>query len=201
MNVMGRVITVLIMMFAMLIKAKQDRNLQDYADNIMQKKEEITKEQETAKKIIDGFAKGIEVSCAARTSAPEYGVTVVSKDTNPKKLRETPCRPRPAAIKVPKDPEYLNRPSFITLHRCSGGCPTKQNYHHCTVRAKTQILVNVWKIGSSLRRTNVTMYNHTHCSCDCIKSSSDCHPDKQEWIVDSCSCKCRSDLSACAPNQ
>ena len=32
----------------------------------MQKKEEITKEQETAKKIIDGFAKGIEVSCAGR---------------------------------------------------------------------------------------------------------------------------------------
>ena len=35
----------------------------DYADNIMQKKEEITKEQETAKKIIDEFVKKIEVRC------------------------------------------------------------------------------------------------------------------------------------------
>ena len=38
----------------------------DYADNIMQKKEEITKEQETAKKIIDEFVKEIEVHCAGR---------------------------------------------------------------------------------------------------------------------------------------
>ena len=38
----------------------------DYADNIKQKKEEITKEQETAKKMIDEFVKEIEVSCAGR---------------------------------------------------------------------------------------------------------------------------------------
>ena len=38
----------------------------EYADNIMQKKEEITKEQETAKKIIDEFLKEIEVSCSGR---------------------------------------------------------------------------------------------------------------------------------------
>lgn len=38
----------------------------DYADNIRQKKEEITKEQETAKKVIDEFLKEIEVSCAGR---------------------------------------------------------------------------------------------------------------------------------------
>ena len=31
----------------------------------MQKKEEITKEQETAKKIIDEFVEEIEVSCGA----------------------------------------------------------------------------------------------------------------------------------------
>ena len=35
----------------------------DYADNIMQKKEEITKQQETAKKIIDELVKKIEVRC------------------------------------------------------------------------------------------------------------------------------------------
>ena len=38
----------------------------DYANNIKKKKEEITKEQETAKKIIDEFVKEIEVSCAGR---------------------------------------------------------------------------------------------------------------------------------------
>ena len=38
----------------------------DYADNIKQKKEEITKEQETAKKIIDEFLKEIEFNCAGR---------------------------------------------------------------------------------------------------------------------------------------
>ena len=38
----------------------------DYADNIKQKKEKITKEQETAKKIIDEFVKEIEVSCPGR---------------------------------------------------------------------------------------------------------------------------------------
>ena len=38
----------------------------DYAYNIKQKKEEITKEQETAKKIIDEFVKEIEVSCPGR---------------------------------------------------------------------------------------------------------------------------------------
>ena len=117
-------------------------------------------------------------------------------------LGETPCRPRPAAIKVPKDPPYLNHPSFITLHRCSGGCPTAQNDHHCTVSAKTQISVIVFKIqGSSIYPTNVIMYNHTHCSCDCIKSSSDCDPDKHVWNVGSCSCECSSNLTACASNQ
>ncbi|CAH3172217.1 unnamed protein product [Porites lobata] len=126
----------------------------------------------------------------------------ISVDTNPKTLKETPCGPRPAAIKVPKDPAYLNRPSFITLYRCSGGCPNAQNDHHCTVRAKTQILVNVWKIQGEKRvETKVNMYNHTHCSCDCIKSSSDCHPDKHEWNVGSCSCECKSNLTACASNQ
>ncbi|KAM7440446.1 hypothetical protein ABFA07_010386 [Porites harrisoni] len=136
------------------------------------------------------------------SDVPEHsGGVNISVDTNPKNLRETPCRPRPVAIKVPKDPAYLNSPSFITLHRCSGGCPTAQNDHHCTVSAKTQILVNVWKIGSSYVQTKVNMYNHTHCSCDCIKSSSDCHPDKHEWNVDSCSCECKSNLTACASNQ
>lgn len=38
----------------------------DYADDMKQKKEEITKEQETAKKIIDEFVKEIEVSCPGR---------------------------------------------------------------------------------------------------------------------------------------
>lgn len=37
-----------------------------YADNIKQKKEDIRKEQETAKKIIDEFVKEIEVHCAGR---------------------------------------------------------------------------------------------------------------------------------------
>ena len=46
----------------------------DYADNIMQKKEEITKEQETGKKIIDELVKEIEVSCAGR-----WGSKIISR--------------------------------------------------------------------------------------------------------------------------
>ncbi|CAH3020651.1 unnamed protein product [Porites evermanni] len=134
---------------------------------------------------------------------PEHSAGLnISVDTAPKPLKEAYCQPRPAAIKVPNDKIYFNHPSFVTLHRCSGGCPTAQNDYHCTVSAETQISVEVLKIqGNSKVGTIVTMYNHTHCSCDCIKSSSACDPVKRVWDVGSCSCKCRSDLSACESNQ
>lgn len=116
-------------------------------------------------------------------------------DGNLYTLREESCAPRPTAVRVPRNPGHQVLPDYVMLHRCTGGCPYLQGIHHCTVTHQTEITVSI--LNRHWLPSNVTMYNHTGCTCDCIKSANDCDPMKEWWSSGTCSCECTSDGSQC----
>ena len=107
------------------------------------------------------------------------------------------CEPRPAVVELPRVFGTLLYPSFITLDRCGGSC-SSQDTQHCAVTAQEAINIQIFEINhSQVFFKSMKVYNHTECNCDCIKTASDCDPQKQIWNGNHCECICIEDGSQC----
>lgn len=108
------------------------------------------------------------------------------------------CSPRSTAVEIPRSPGVSIFPSYVVMHRCTGSCPSTQDTRHCTVTHRDAIDVLIVEVTSSdYTLQDMKIYNHTACSCDCIKQASECDAQKETWNAGICSCDCIQDGSQC----
>lgn len=124
-------------------------------------------------------------------------------------LDSAPCKGRPEPVEVPqpREPNSLNFPLFVNLHRCRGACTDRPFETSCEA-AETQDLALfaskvTWPSSSSslseLRQkvTLLRVTNHTKCGCQCTVKPEECDKRTQIYSKENCRCECKPGIQSC----